>query len=151
MIPPIAGSVRTLPPPPPPAPPKTVVVQHGDTVQSVAGQNQVSPQDLADANHISTSATLTPGEVLTTRDTTEPHACTQNSTTPETPQQRVSQAVAEYDTAVKSHDGTAILAARQAVFAAVAGEIGLQVDQANAHIPPEFQPNTPIRSRRMAM
>lgn len=140
MIPPIDGSDRTLPPPPPP--PKTVVVQHGDTVQSVADQNHVSPQDLADANHISTSATLTTGEVLTIPDTTGPSATTQKSTPPQTPQQRVSQAVAEYDTAVKSHDGTAILSARQAVFAAVAGEIGPQVDQANAHIPPEFQPNT---------
>jgi hypothetical protein len=57
----------------------------------------------------------------------------------QTPQQRVDAAVARYDAAVKGGDETAIAQAQQEVNAAVRGEIGPQVDQANANIPPRYQ------------
>jgi hypothetical protein len=62
-----------------------------------------------------------------------------SSTVVQTPQQRVDAAVAKYDAAVKGGDETAITQAQQEVYAAVRSEIGPQVDQANANIPPQYQ------------
>lgn len=62
--------------------------------------------------------------------------------TAQTPQQRVDAAVAKYDAAVKSGDQTAIAQAQTEVYAAVRDEIKPQVDQANAHIPAQYQPSS---------
>ena len=58
---------------------------------------------------------------------------------PSTPQHRTDQAVSEYDQAVASGDNARIAKAKQGVYAAVRGEIGPQIDAANAHIPADFQ------------
>lgn len=64
------------------------------------------------------------------------------SATTMTPQQRVDAAVAKYGAAVKAGDKTAIAQAQQEVYAAVRGEIGPQVDRANANIPPQYRTPT---------
>ena len=87
------------------------------------------------------SSIYTPRPQVADEDTQPQSASSTQASTPPpaTPQQRVDQAVAQYDTAVESKDSAAIATAKQSVYTAVAAEIGPQVDAANAHIPSQYQ------------
>jgi len=151
-----SAPTRYVPPPPPPPPPP-VVVKPKDTVESIAKTYQVTSEELARTNNITTTTALTPGQQLKLpANAVQPaHA----EAPPLTPQQTTDAAAKAYTQAlsnrttalqnaphnmgvrseVQQEEGALVDQAKTTFDNAVKAEIAGNVAQTNSATPPQFR------------
>jgi LysM repeat protein len=161
MFPVSPGSPTRYVPPPPPAPASYEVKPH-DTVQSVAESYSVTPEELARANGMATTATLTAGQTLILPPNAVPPPPKQQLPSNQSLEQKTNTAVSAYQAAVKEQqqalqnaprnagirselsedEANTVATARQNMDTAIQNEIAGEIANRNNGVPVQFRTPT---------